>query len=284
MMGLDLTGVEPAPTNETEAGVNVTRREWGLWGLGWTVGLAGAGASKADEPKPTPKPVEPPAFEDFLVIPLRFHVLGAPDLPEIDCRLSDADLTRIVGKVNRIWGQAGIHWDLETIVREPAARLDDFRKASDGQSSRSLDVLRLLAPESSRTGDGLHVYYVHKFSVNGVYLGDRTAFVQETASLRPVEGGIDEPIPRVTAHELGHALGLPHRQDRTNLLASGTNGILLNMSEIERARSVARKVAGVRPAPELKKAAEAALESGDTAKARRLRARLSEIPGAPKST
>ena len=41
--------------------------------------------------------------------------------------------------------------------------------------------------------------------VNGVYAGKDYAIVQETASLRPVEGGIDEPIPRVTAHELAHA-------------------------------------------------------------------------------
>ena len=40
---------------------------------------------------------------------------------------------------------------------------------------------------------GLDVYYIHKFSANGVYLGDRVAFVQETAALRKVEGGIDEP-------------------------------------------------------------------------------------------
>ncbi len=54
----------------------------------------------------------------------------------------------------------------------------------------------------------MDVYYIHAFAANGVFLGDRTAFVQETAQLRPVPGGIDEPLPRVTAHELGHALGL----------------------------------------------------------------------------
>ena len=101
---------------------------------------------------------------------------------------------------------------------------------------------------------GMDVYYIHKFAVNGVYLGDRMAFVQETARLRPVPGGIDEPLPRVTAHELGHALGLPHRQDRTNLLASGTTGTTLNEAEVarsrEKARSIPRRARRARPPQE----------------------------------
>ena len=75
--------------------------------------------------------------------------------------------------------------------------------------------------------------------------------MKETAKLREVEGGIDEPIPRVTAHELGHILGLPHRQDKTNLLASGTTGTILNEREVKTARAEARMIPGVRTYAEL---------------------------------
>jgi hypothetical protein len=75
-------------------------------------------------------------------------------------------------------------------------------------------------------------------------MGKDFAFVQETATLHEVEGGIDEPVPRVTAHELGHALGLQHRQNRTNLLASGTTGTLLNAKEVATARDGAGKIDG----------------------------------------
>jgi hypothetical protein len=105
------------------------------------------------------------------------------------------------------------------------------------------------------------------------------AIVQETAQLRPVEGGIDEPISRVTAHELGHALGLRHRQDHTNLLASGTTGTLLNAEEVERARSRARRLVGVLPVAEVLRQAEEAERGCDRERAQRLWTWLAEIPG-----
>ena len=214
------------------------------------VALIGSMA-RADES--SPDVTEPPGYGEFLVIPLRVHVLTADDLPEVDCGLSDADVDRIVGKVNGVWHHAGIHFGLESVVREPAARQERFRRLRDLEGAAPLGLFRILRPEASRSFDGLHVYYIHRFPVNGVYMGEDFAIVQETARLREVEGGIDEPIPRVTAHELGHALDLPHRQDRTNLLASGTTGTRLNAAEVARACAEGRPAPGGRrrrrPAP-----------------------------------
>jgi hypothetical protein len=221
----------------------------------------------------------PPAFDQFLVIPLRVHLLTATDLPEVNCTLRDEDVRRIMGKVNGIWNKAGVHWAVDGPIVEPAARQARFRLAKEVDRPGNLGLYRLLIPEASRTFEGLHVYYIHKFAVNGVWLGDDYAIVQDSAKLRDVEGGIDEPIPRVTAHELGHALGLPHRQDRTNLLASGTTGTLLNEKEVERVRVAARKIKGAMTAAELKDAAAGAEASGDRTKARRIWSWIAEIPG-----
>lgn len=230
-------------------------------------------ASSPDEAFAT-KPLPP---SEFLVIPLRVHILTSEDLSDVDCKLSDDDLKRILGKVNLVWHQAGIHWGLDSIVREPAARQDRFKTARDlsGRKEVPLGLFRVLMPRESVAADGLNVYYIHKFSVNGVYLGDRIAFVQETARLREVEGGIDEPIPRVTAHELGHALGLPHRQARTNLLASGTTGTTLNAEEIAKAREVARTTPGTLSVEELTDRSRAEQDADRSAILKRW---LAEIP------
>jgi hypothetical protein len=234
--------------------------------------------STADENKPKDV-TEPPSHDQFVVIPLRVHLLSSKELSEIDCKLSEADIKRIVGKVNGIWHKAGIHWGLESIRREPAAKEARFRMARDLGGAGNLGIFRILFPDESHGFEGIHVYYIHKFAVNGVWLGDGAAVVQDTAQLRRVPGGIDEPIPRVTAHELGHALGLAHRQATTNLLASGTTGTSLNTEEVATAREHAKRIKGARPVAEIRAAAKEAGAAGDHEKTRRLLIWLAEIPG-----
>ena len=240
------------------------------------------GAPAEPPAPPSPDVIAAPPVDDFLVIPLRAHILAAPELPAADCHLRDDDIQRVVTKANGIWHKAGIHWALAPVIHEAAAKQDQYREARAAGGGDGLGRLKLLAPAESKGDEGMDVYYIHAFEANGVFLGGRTAFVQETAKLRPVPGGIDEPLPRVTAHELGHALGLPHRQDRTNLLASGTTGTLFNQAEVDRARRRAAIFPGTATVPDLRKRLDAAQAAGTTAEVDRLAAILAAItPAAP---
>lgn len=253
-----------------------------LLGILALAGMLTRPAARSAEPERHPADATaPPPFEQFLVVPLRVHLLSSKTIDEVDCRLTDADVARILKKVNAIWHKAGIHWGLESLRREPAARQDEFGRLLELFGKVRLDRFRMLIPrdDDSRRFDGLHVYYLHRFPVNGVWLGDDFALVQDSSRLREVEGGIDEPIPRVTAHELGHALGLAHRQDRTNLLASGTTGTLLNTQEVATARRTAERLKGSLPISALRSQARTAREQGEVERARRLWTWMAEIPG-----
>jgi hypothetical protein len=224
----------------------------------------------ADPAPPAAVPPAPPPRSDVLFLPLHVHILSAPNRPDIDCKLTDADLARILAKVNKVWRQAGVQFVI-TLHHEPAADLEAFDLAKSHAPPSALSVYRTLAPQATRDLPGLHVYYVHELPPNGVYLGRNICFVKETAKLRAVEGGIDEPIPRVTSHELGHGLGLPHRQATTNLMASGTTGTLFNDEELMVARAKAKEMKGALTLPEAEQAADAAEKAGEQERAKALR-------------
>ena len=182
----------------------------------------------AAEPEP---PLPTFDFDHYLIAPLRVHFLNSEKEPALCTTLTDADIERIIGKVNHVWRQAGIALLVESIVREKP----EPDEAPDGILPGEEGWLPKHVLAANYGPDQFHVYYLKQFKVNGIYY-PKALFVKDTASLRPVAGGIDEPIPRVTSHEFGHALGLAHRQDTFNLMASGTTGTTLNAAEIEAAR------------------------------------------------
>ena len=216
-----------------------------------------------------------PEFKEYLVAPVRVHLLVTKDELNLTTTLEEKDITRIFGKINRIWGHAGIHLPVEQLIKEPAENPNAYRQ---NYQSRNLDWLLALRPKASQTTNWFHVYYLKRFRVNGVYLANDGMFVKDTASLHGVEDGVDEPIPRVTAHELGHAFTLNHRQSGTNLMASGTTGWTLNETEIKQVRIAGGKMKWIRPAGKILKEADALYKQGKKKEAAKLYSRIAGIP------
>jgi len=216
----------------------------------------------------------PFSFNDYLLAPVRVHLLSAKDSPAIQTTLTEKDITRILGKMNGVWAQAGLHFYLESLVREEANVREVSPQPRAPSSRRELLSLR---PSPSKATNVFHLYYLKEMSVNGIYFSE-AIFVKDTASLRKVEGGIDEPLPRVSSHELGHAFGLPHRQNTTNLMASGTTGIWLNGEEVKQVRETARKFDWIEPASDLMEKANALFRVNKIQEAATLYSRLATIP------
>ncbi len=214
------------------------------------------------------------AFDDFLLVPVRVHLLRSKEVDALNARIGEADVRRLFAKINRIWNKAGLAMDVESIVDEEAA-------AEGFDAAKGPEAWKAARPEASRAPGLLHVYYVHRLEMNGIYMGADAIFVKDTAALRPVRGGVDEPMPRVTSHEIGHAMGLPHRQDTINLMASGTTGWSINDDEIARVRAwAARQPWILAPAEALRRKRHATLASipGDSETKEAARAALKKDP------
>ena len=214
-------------------------------------------------------------FADFLLVPLRVHLVSAKVATNLSTTLREQDIARILPKMNRVWAQAGVHFYVESLVREEAAGQEGYAERARADEPPALLSLR---PEATRSSNQFHLYYLHQCRPNGIYIGPGGIFVKDIAWLRKVEGGMDEPLPRVSSHELGHAFTLPHRQDVTNLMASGTTGMWLNDDEIKQAREAARKKEWIQPAPDVLKRAEELQKSGKNAEAKKLFSIVATVP------
>ena len=212
-------------------------------------------------------PLEPEAkvwtFTEYRVVPVRVHLLRDTVTPAAATSLTTDDITRIFKKANSIWHTAGVELRVESVVTEKPAGVGEY----EHQAVLPIGALLALRPAETRPQGMFHVYYIGAMSPNGIFMRRDGIFVKESAALRKVPGGIDEPLPRVSAHELGHGMGLPHRQDTTNLMASGTTGTSLNAAEIEIVRQTLGRLTWVETPEACHKAADALFAAGKKAEA-----------------
>lgn len=178
-----------------------------------------------------------------ITLPVRVHLVKSDTIHDMHTTLTESDVHRILGKVNAVWGQAGIRFEIESIVDTTAIPLEP-----DARFETEFERVKAMIPRDRLSDAAIDICYVKSVRPNGFYYGEPIV-VKDTATLRPVTDGLDEPLPRVTSHEIGHALGLPHRQELTNLMASGTTGFSLNDAEIAIARAKATERVAAKRSP-----------------------------------
>jgi hypothetical protein len=164
--------------------------------------------------------VAPPPYTPLYRLAARIHAS--------DSALTDEQFVAVTAEVNQIWrAQAGVCFEFELV-------------------------------DHDELGPGLDIWYSPGDSSdpNGYYSGDNDIFARDQPSLGAAPNPVQLPTARTTAHEFGHALGLPHQDfgdacpDGTGdldcddlLMRSGRRGFFLSDPEIESARSVAENKA-----------------------------------------
>ena len=175
-------------------------------------------------------------YEEFFLVPVRVHLIQSRNIPQLSTNLRSEDVILLMETVNDIYAQAGVHFYLESIWQEPAVSQSIL---SGFKTGIPLNMYMFLRPEQSLDQKLIHLYYVHELPVNGLTIlkGKGGVFISESARLVDVKGGTDDTVSRVTAHELGHVLGMSHTISSSNLMNEGTSGFQIDEVQVEIVRA-----------------------------------------------
>lgn len=172
----------------------------------------------------------------LLSLPVHVHLMRSSSQPRMQTTLTENAVRDIFSEVNAIWSHAGIRFDIVAI--HPLQALDLPPKK---WFVRDRNWVKAAIPAAQFNTAAIDVCFVREMGPNGFFYGEPVV-VCEMPEFTKVSGGSDNPVARVAAHELGHVLFLKHRQDHTNLMASGRNGVSLNHQEIRDARTRAMQI------------------------------------------
>ena len=189
-----------------------------------------------------------PTSAETMRIPLRLHLLTSR-LPPIHSVLDNRELSVLVDRVNEIWSQADIVWEVEAIIREFAQSEDEVEQVFLAGAPFSTGVITAILPKDRLFEEGWDAFLLHDLSSTGVGPGVYLAFMPAAVSSEVDPGGLDDP-GRILAHELGHSLSLLHAECTAagNLMAPGCDSQDRNRLTTEQIDQARAQAATRRPA------------------------------------
>jgi len=164
-----------------------------------------------------------------IVIPVSLYLLD-DERGRLSSPSNNMGLIIIIDKVNDIWAQAGIRFDIKYIGRitVPGDIIREIINGNYGPFLKGRDT-EFQIPKPSE----INIFYAKEVGLlNGITLGKNTIIIKDSHTSQS---------ERVTAHELGHILKLEHvLDDKSRLMYPGTKGTALTGKEIKAARDIAR--------------------------------------------
>ena len=181
---------------------------------------------------------------DIITLPVRVLRMNSEIDHRLDCSLSDAEIREQFATVNRTWNQAKIVWAIESIVDVRAEQPKAFAEAMKNPRGRLARALVSNISEDDLLPSGFNVFIAEDYekSMGGVFIPQEKGIV-----FYAKRGPKGDQTPAVLAHELGHALGLPHtifEKNNNLMMGSGPERVPtptkpITASQIKIARAVA---------------------------------------------
>lgn|GEM_PF-1982166 len=148
---------------------------------------------------------------EALVLDVRVHLLESAESDGVTTTLSETEVADVFEAVNEVWDQAAIVWRIESIVRAEASDPGPFQRFLDGVDAPSIEAIAGIIPRNELLDDYWDVFLIRDLGglAGGIYFPSIPAVLQP--ELDPLGArGLDGGLARILAHELGHALSLPH--------------------------------------------------------------------------